>query len=204
LCHDFDGCHGKSTHPGGRKGHCEVKRFAGQQEGTDLVQWLNEQVPRRLGLDRNEVREELRREARTRRRIAQLIRDLNASAEIFVRTGKPDTVLVHRIDRELARYSLKVKQVHVQDEDKYKTFAEPRWIFGWYSSAGERAVQMIFGIVRLGERGLLGRVRTCKRCARWLYAKFNHQRFCGKRCQLLHYQTSEERKRRRRERYHEA
>ena len=94
-----------------------------------------------------------------------------------------------------------MKTFHVQDAGKYKTFAEPRWIFVWSSSAGSRAAEMIFRIVRLGERGLLARVRTCNRCKRWFYAKFNHQRFCGKRCQLLHYQTSEEWKMRRRERY---
>jgi hypothetical protein len=171
--------------------------FAGQQEGAYLVEWLNNDELPRLGAKRSEQPSE----ARTRKRISQLIQDLNTSADTYVREGRPDPILNERIDRQLARYALKVKTFHVQDEGKYKTFAEPRWIFGWYSSAGARAAEMIFRIVRLGERGLLARVRTCNRCKRWLYAKFNHQRFCGKKCQLQHYQTSEEWKSRRRERY---
>ncbi len=154
--------------------------FAGQQDGTDLVEWLNNQEPPRIGADHNE----LRAEARTRKRISQLIQDLNTSAETFIREGKPDTTLSESIDRQLSRYTLRVKTVHVQDEGKYKTFAEPKWIFGWYSSAGARAAEMIFRIVRLGERGLLARCATCGRCERWFYAKFNHQRFCGKKCQI--------------------
>ena len=172
-------------------------RFAGQQEGAELAQWLNGKEPPRIGADQNERRAE----DRTRRRISQLIQDLNASAETFIREGKPDTSLDERIDRQLSRYTLKVKTIHVQDEGEYKTFAEPKWLFGWYSNAGVRAAEMIFRIVRLGERGLLGRIRNCTRCDEWFYAKFNHQRFCGKKCQLQHYQTSEEWKQRRRERY---
>ena len=174
--------------------------FAGQQQGEYLVQWLNNEEPPRGGAERDELRKEIRAEARTRKRIAQLIRDLNTSAEIFIRTGVPDTALVDRIDREFARYPLTVQQVHVQDEGRYKTFAEPKWFFGW-AAPGRRAAEMIFAIVRLGERGLLGRLRNCTRCGRWFYAKFNHQRFCSKKCQLQHYQTSEEWKMRRRERY---
>lgn len=171
--------------------------FAGQQDGTELVQWLNNQEPPRTGAGRNE----LRAEARTRNRVSRLIQDLNTSAEIFIREGRPDTTLNESIDRQLSRYRLKVKTVHVLDQGKYKTFAAPSWIFGWYSHAGARAAEMIFRIVRLGERGLLGRMRKCGRCGQWFYAKFNHQRFCGKTCQMLHYQTSEEWKMRRRERY---
>jgi hypothetical protein len=171
--------------------------FAGQQEGAGLAEWLNDKETLRIGADH----EERRAEAHTRKRIAQLVQDLNTSAETFIREGKPDAELGDRIDRELSRHVLRVKPLHVQDEGKYKTFAEPKWIFGWYSGAGARTAEMIFRIVRLGERGLLGRVRRCSRCEKWFYAKFNHQRFCGQKCQLQHYQTSEEWKRRRRERY---
>jgi hypothetical protein len=172
--------------------------FAGQQEARALVEWLNDHEAQRIGAERDERSAE----ARTRKRIAQLVQDLNRSAETFIREGKPDAALTEKIDQELSRYALKVKTLHVQDEGQYKTFAEPKWIFAWNSSAGARAAEMIFRIVRLGERGLLGRVRECARCEKWFYAKFNHQRFCGKKCQLQHYQTSEEWKRRRRERYH--
>jgi hypothetical protein len=130
---------------------------------------------------------------------------LNRSAEDYLKRGKADPELTSRIDRELAKHALCVQTFQVQNEGRYKAFAEPKWIFSWHSSAGSRSAEMIFRIVRLAERGLLARLRKCSRdrCGRWFYAKFNHQRFCGARCQLLHYQTSEEWKKRRRERYRE-
>src|SRR6266568_7376998 len=169
-----------------RKTERAPHEFAGQQEAKALVESLNNDEPHGIQAERDERGIE----ARTRKRIAQLVHDLNRSAETYIREGKPDPALTEKIDSELSRYALRVKTLHVQDEGKHKTFAEPKWIFGWYSSAGARAAEMIFRIVRLGERGLLARVRTCNRCKRWFYAKFNHQRFCGKKCQLQHYQTS--------------
>jgi hypothetical protein len=183
------------TRKSGRAPH----EFAGQQDGATLAEWLNGEEPHRISVERAEKRAE----ERTRKHIAQLIEDLNTSAEDYLKRGTADPKLAKRIDDELARHALRVKTIQVLDEGRYKTFAEPRWMFGWYSSAGERSAEMIFRIVRLGERGLLARVRRCYRCKRWFYAKFNHQRFCGQRCQVLHYQTSEEWKKRRRERYQE-
>src|SRR5439155_8228139 len=110
--------------------------FAGQQEAKALVEWLNHREPQRIGAS-----DERRGEARTRKRIAQLVQDLNRSAETYIREGKPDTVLTDKIDQELSRYALKVKTLHVQDEGKYKTFAEPKWIFDWYSNAGDRVAE---------------------------------------------------------------
>jgi hypothetical protein len=182
--------------PRGKIAHASHE-FAGQQEAKALVEWLNDHEAQRTGAEQDERRAE----ARSRKRIAQLVQDLNRSAETYIRDGKADAALTGKIDEVLSRYALRVKTFHVQDEGKYKTFAEPKWVFGWYSSAGARIAEMIFRIVRLGERGLLGRVRECARCTKWFYAKFNHQRFCGKKCQLQHYQTSEEWKSRRRERY---
>lgn len=161
------------------------------------MEWLNDHEGQRIGAERGERRAE----ARTRKRIAQLIKDLNQSAESYLR-HEPGTALNERVDQQIARYTLKVKVLHPQDAGQYKTFTAPKWTFGWYSTSGSRDAEMIFKIVRLGERGLLARVRTCAKCGRWFYAKFNHQRFCGKKCQLQHYQTSEEWKARRRERYH--
>jgi len=182
-----------------RKRSHTAHKFAGQEDGLRFAKWLNNEEGARIGAELGE----LQAERRTRKRIADLVQNLNRSAEAYVRNGKADEALAEKIDRELSRYSLTVRTFQVKHESNYKTLAEPRWIFGWYSKAGERVAEMIFTIVRLGERGLLARVRTCTRCERWFYAKFNHQRFCGQKCQLLHYQTSEEWKARRRQRYHE-
>src|SRR5713101_4593163 len=107
--------------------------FAGQREGQELAQWLNNEEPLRLGASRDKLRKETRGNGRTRKRIAQLVQDLNKSAELYIREDKPDSALVKRIDDEFSRYKLKVKPVHPLDTGQYKTFAAPQWIFGWYS-----------------------------------------------------------------------
>lgn len=162
--------------------------FAGAMEGQYLASWLNGDIS------------EDRKHSAVRKRIAQLIEDMNGNSDLFFKRGQADPVLTERIDRELSRYPLRVQTWQLQDAGKYKSFPEPRWFFTWSSAGGGKVAEVIFKIVRLGERGLLRRIRPCMRCARWFFAKFNHQRFCGTRCQVLHYQTGEYWKQRRRER----
>lgn len=159
----------------------------------------------------NEARAEFKRQKRERERIGQLVLDMNEVAGVrAVGSQTTPEKIVRRIDREFSRHALRVTPFYagLRKSNEHKTFPECRWMFGWASDAGRsdagaRVARAIFIIIRLGEQGLLGRVRRCARCQRWLYAKFNHQRFCQKLCQLLDYQTSEEWKRRRRERYRE-
>jgi hypothetical protein len=163
--------------------------FLGQAEAAELTTWLNGDRP------------EYRKEALMRARIGHLIEDMNNSAQLFL-AGRRDDKLVAHIDKELSRYKLWVetKQV-VPTLSGTKTFAEPAWWFGWHSNAGDLIAMAIMAIVRLGNRGLLGRVRICERCKRWFYANYNHRRFCQEECRIRDYQTSEVFKVRRRARY---
>ncbi len=165
-------------------------RFAGQDEGEALALWLN-------GKYSPQDQEQLA----VRKRVGRLVQDMNTNADRFIETGTADTELAKRIDRELSRYRLWVETVHVQEAGRYKTFAEQRWFFRWSCKEGERVAAMLSVLVRLAEHGLLRRLRPCLRCSSWLFAKFNHQRFCGKHCQTLHYQTGEYWKQRRRNEY---
>ena len=54
-------------------------------------------------------------------------------------------------------------------------------------------------ITCLLEHGYLGRVRRCRQCEKWLYAKVHHQEFCSFGCQQKHYRSSPHGKERRRE-----
>lgn len=162
--------------------------FAGETEGQFLAGWLNADT----SADR--------KQSELPKRIAQLIEDMNTNSDLLINRGRADPVLTERIDHELLRYPLRVQTSQVHDAGKYKSFPEPRWLFTWSSAGGGQVAKVIFYIVRLGERGFLRRIRRCIRCERWFFAKFNHQRFCGKRCQELHYQTGEYWKQRRRER----
>jgi len=153
--------------------------YLGQAEAAELTTWLNGDRP------------EYRKEAVKRGRIGHLIEDMNNSAQLFL-AGRRDDKLVAHIDKELSRYKLWVetKQV-VPTQSSTKTFAEPAWWFGWHSNAGNSIAMAIIMIVRLGDRGLLGRVRICERCKRWFYANYNHRRFCQEECRIRDYQTSE-------------
>jgi hypothetical protein len=163
--------------------------YLGQAEATELTTWLNGDRP------------EYRKEANKRARIGRLIKDMNKSAQLFI-DGKRDDKLVAHIDVELSGYKLWVetKQV-VPAQSGTKTFAEPVWWFGWHSNAGNLVAMAIMTIVRLGDRGLLCRVRICERCKRWFYANYNHRRYCKEECRIRDYQTSEIFKARRRARY---
>jgi hypothetical protein len=163
--------------------------FAGESEASALLDWLNGQGHKS------------QEQPGARKNIANLITNMNANSDLFIRRGKPDPELTGRIDRELSRYPLRVETVHVQDTGRYKSFPEPRWILRWSCRAGQRVASMILIVVRFAETGLLRRIRRCLRCNNWFFARFNHQRFCEKRCQVLHYQTGEYWKQRRRERY---
>lgn|SRR6267154_2730148 len=163
--------------------------YLGQAEAAELTTWLNGD------------RAEYRKETKKRARIGRLIKDMNKSAQLFI-DGRRDHKLVAHIDKELSRYKLWVetKQV-VPTQSGTKTFAEPTWWFGWHSNAGNLVAMAIMMIVRLGDRGLLGRVRICARCKRWFYANYNHRRFCQEECRIRDYQTSAEFRARRRARY---
>ena len=163
--------------------------YFGQAEAAQLTEWLNGDRP------------EYRKEAKKTARIGQLIKDMDKSAQMFLE-GKRDAKLVAHIDRELSRYKLWVetKQV-IPRQSSTKTFAEPAWWFGWHSNAGNSVAMAIIMIVRLGDRGLLGRVRICERCKRWFYANYNHRRFCQEECRIRDYQTSEGFRASRRARY---
>jgi hypothetical protein len=51
-----------------------------------------------------------------------------------------------------------------------------------------------FALLSLGAKGKLNRVRRCSHCKLLLYARFNHQWFCSKKCQWDHYHSPEWRK----------
>jgi hypothetical protein len=53
-------------------------------------------------------------------------------------------------------------------------------------------VDAIWGIVGLAEKGLAGRIRECSHCAKWFFARFEHQRHCpGGDCRVAEIARSE-------------
>jgi len=167
--------------------------FAGQDEGDALALWLNE---------KNLTNE--KKESRARLKVAQLVQDMALNADSFIRHGNADRKLTERIDHAFSKFRFWIETIHVQDSGRYKTFPEARWWLRWSCAEGQRVADMVLTLTWLAQRGLLQRIRRCIRCSRWFFGKVNHQRFCGKQCQELHYQTGEYWKQKRRERYERA
>lgn len=46
-------------------------------------------------------------------------------------------------------------------------------------------------ILKLTQAGDLSRLRRCAQCQEWLFARFEHQKFCSTKCQQKHYTQSE-------------
>jgi hypothetical protein len=52
---------------------------------------------------------------------------------------------------------------------------------------------VVLGVLRLAERGLLNRVRLCAHCGQtWMYAKKSDHKFCTPKCRENHYAHSDE------------
>ena len=67
-----------------------------------------------------------------------------------------------------------------------------------WSKIAAPTVMAVVAIKSLGEEGLLNRVRQCRKCRRWFYARVRHQEFCSVTCQQSHYRSSKEWKEHRR------
>jgi hypothetical protein len=57
----------------------------------------------------------------------------------------------------------------------------------------------IASILRLAERGYLDSLCRCHSCDKWIYARFNHQRFCGEPCKQRDFRNTDEWRARQRE-----
>lgn len=71
------------------------------------------------------------------------------------------------------------------------------WSYGKNPGAGMRMAA--HSMVQLAELGRLPRVRRCKVCSRWLYARFEHEWYCSTKCQQKYNSSKEEVKKRRNE-----
>lgn len=56
-------------------------------------------------------------------------------------------------------------------------------------------------LMRLAELGLVEKIRQCKHCEKWLFARTPVKQYCDKECQVRYNASSETTKRRRRENY---
>jgi hypothetical protein len=97
-----------------------------------------------------------------------------------------------RIKRKLRRFKMAPDLASIGDLGTNKI------TFTW--DCGKRPVaRAVLALTRLGEQGLLSRIRSCAHCKKWFYARFRHQLYCSPRCQQSHYGLNEQWKAHRRE-----
>jgi hypothetical protein len=153
--------------------HLHMREYWGELDAGPLVLWLNK--------------------AGEQNALTRLIR-LNGE-------GRSD-----EIRQDVAKF---VRWHHIAFAPAVLSVADDRWEIEWRMVGSmtpvSRKTRRLFGLgatrpafglafialLRLADRGLLGRVRKCDRqeCGRWFYARFNHQLFHSRPCQERTYRT---------------
>jgi len=98
------------------------------------------------------------------------------------------------INKRLARYRF-WPYVSSPHQGRWVVALSPKRPGTKYEMGEAQALEIIINLARAAH---LGRLRTCTRCQRWLYAKFRHQTFCSMKCQQMQYTRTEEFKAKRR------
>ncbi len=71
----------------------------------------------------------------------------------------------------------------------------------WVRTKGSANLELSAALVavKLAEEGRIHSLRQCSKCAKWLFAKFAHSRFCSEDCKNNFYREDPDEKKRRRE-----
>lgn len=83
------------------------------------------------------------------------------------------------------------------ERDQRESKTAPRRPTGQAFRARSSELMAKFAMFLLYQQGRIARIRQCLHCRSWFYARFEHKRFCSKRCQFAHYHTPEWRKKNR-------
>jgi hypothetical protein len=169
-----------------------LRQSLGAYEGSLLTEWLNQ--PRRTG---------------DHRRIERLLVNLSVVFSLRLR-GSPTGLGVMLEDfrdflglekSQVKTFDKCLKEVQTELEHyrmrpilrDLDSATEPKMggalNFDW-DSGDSPAARAILLIMSLGNLGLVQRVRHCRNCKRWFYAKFSHNEFCSTKCQQAHYKSS--------------
>ncbi|MBZ5641595.1 MAG: hypothetical protein LAO19_02445 [Acidobacteriia bacterium] len=171
------------------------ERYLGENGARAVIEWLN-----------------LRPKKKSDDPVEQLIRAYakwTAGENVNAATKQIRSIL-RRSKLVLTPYWFPVT-LHVMRFSKHRGELAPkpitdwrRWGIEWDATAEgmDRAQSLALReLLELASRGLLGHVKKCERgeCGRWFFARFRHQRFDSKKCQLEVFRSSPEWKQKRRE-----
>ncbi len=175
-----------------RRHSLHQREFLGQFEAEQLVLWLqtNEFPRRKRSVTAKDCTPEFKR-------VRALLIYLQTAEELRRKQPEPTKVerlaripLLRKTNQMLRRYVYRLR-IHDSLETRLVEAKPPAVL-----PSEERAVMYM---VRLSELGLLERVRPCKWCTSWFFAKFAHQNYCKQECQQKAYAVSPEWRKHRRE-----
>lgn len=95
---------------------------------------------------------------------------------------------LNELQKELARYRMRPQLRATAGQ--YGP-ASSELVFGW-DCGQSRAAQMVLLITDLGRDGLLWRIRRCRRCQLWFFARGKGNDFCSIKCRQAAYKSSPE------------
>jgi hypothetical protein len=152
----------------------QIRQFHGEDRGSFLVDWLN-----------GETRPRAPEQAS--RRIADLLDSLKKITPYWEH-GNPQGVNLADL---VKKYTEKLKFYKGHPVLGFDSHGRPE--LHWFAAkAGIEEGQALGAIFSLGREGLLGNLRRCDECRRWIFARFSHQRFCpGGRCRERYFKSSE-------------
>jgi len=179
--------------------HSHITRiFAGEERGAKLCVWLNKNT-----------------ESSSGKRIVRLIKDIRKGFPVWgysdyerMREGTfpariiPDFKAIKSVNTELARHKMWPAVIGQgagpAKTRNYKPLTFNKLIWEWKYGKNP-TTWAVHDLVRLGEQGLFDRIRECKKCGKWFFARFRNQLFNSQKCQVAYYKGTENFKTRHRE-----
>src|SRR5664279_4662692 len=168
------------------------RRYAGEEAGRELVDYLNSQ-----GQDRQQV--------------IDLLNDATTLVESLLPfSGRDPEKSLIEIKRSPALYKKIMKARDRLDLEHLARYRVQYWIEPKKFISGERVSEAIChpmpaiayqidAVLELIRQDKLLSVRQCQECHRWYFARFSHQEFCTGTCRAKFQTTTEAFKERRRE-----
>jgi predicted RNA-binding Zn ribbon-like protein len=165
-----------TSHVHGRKDFFP-ERYPGETAGQIVAAWLNKHRGKRDPL----------------RRLLEASQEFRASGLAPLEAGR-------KVDDTLGEI---VRTSHLAVAPLVVEATATRWRVDWRPVGRMKPARALafFKLLQLAETGLVDRVRQCAKpgCGRWFFARYRHQRFDCKKCQLEDFRSSPEWKQKRRE-----
>jgi hypothetical protein len=183
-----------------------LRTYAGEKDAKPLIEWLNRKP--KIS-ERGRIEKLLANLAKVRQKYGEGDREHRLEENPQLRGlswpigavpkawyGKEFNVALREAQAELALH--KVWPTLEAVSNPRSGASGSTLSFGWKHSQ-DQAAEAVLHIVKLGKDGNLWRVRQCRHCEKWFYARFSHQDFHSTRCQEAEYKASPSWREKRRE-----